>query len=87
MQRPLAETCQQSLPELISEAGQLAGLVQAKGLRYVDCPVAGRPDAAEVGELDEVRPIEAGGPEGGDAGTAGDERDAFVAEHGEGHGV
>lgn len=30
---------------------ELAGLVQAKGLRYVDCPVAGRPDAAEAGEL------------------------------------
>jgi 3-hydroxyisobutyrate dehydrogenase len=29
----------------------LAGLVKAKGLRYVDCPVAGRPDAAEAGEL------------------------------------
>src|SRR6185295_7610832 len=30
---------------------ELAGLVQAKGLRYVDCPVAGRPDAAQAGEL------------------------------------
>ena len=30
---------------------ELAGLVRAKGLRYVDCPVAGRPDAAEAGEL------------------------------------
>ena len=30
---------------------ELAGLVKAKGLRYVDCPVAGRPDAAEAGEL------------------------------------
>ena len=30
---------------------ELARLVQAKGLRYVDCPVAGRPDAAEAGEL------------------------------------
>jgi len=30
---------------------ELAGLVQARGLRYVDCPVAGRPDAAEAGEL------------------------------------
>lgn len=30
---------------------ELAGLVKAKGLRYVDCPVAGRPDAAEKGEL------------------------------------
>src|SRR5687768_16232185 len=29
----------------------LAGLVKAQGLRYVDCPVAGRPDAAEAGEL------------------------------------
>jgi 3-hydroxyisobutyrate dehydrogenase len=30
---------------------ELAGLAQAKGLRYVDCPVAGRPDAAAAGEL------------------------------------
>lgn len=30
---------------------ELAGLVRAKGLRYADCPVAGRPDAAEAGEL------------------------------------
>ena len=30
---------------------ELAGLVKARGLRYVDCPVAGRPDAAEAGEL------------------------------------
>jgi len=30
---------------------ELGGLVKAKGLRYVDCPVAGRPDAAEAGEL------------------------------------
>ena len=30
---------------------ELSRLVQAKGLRYVDCPVAGRPDAAEAGEL------------------------------------
>ncbi len=30
---------------------ELAGLAQARGLRYVDCPVAGRPDAAEAGEL------------------------------------
>jgi 3-hydroxyisobutyrate dehydrogenase len=30
---------------------ELAGIVKAKGLRYVDCPVAGRPDAAEKGEL------------------------------------
>lgn len=30
---------------------ELAQLVKAQGLRYVDCPVAGRPDAAEKGEL------------------------------------
>lgn len=30
---------------------ELSGLVKAQGLRYVDCPVAGRPDAAEAGEL------------------------------------
>ena len=30
---------------------ELSGLVKAKGLRYVDCPVAGRPDAAEAGQL------------------------------------
>jgi 3-hydroxyisobutyrate dehydrogenase len=30
---------------------ELATLVRAKGLRYIDCPVAGRPDAAEKGEL------------------------------------
>lgn len=30
---------------------ELSKLVQSKGLRYVDCPVAGRPDAAEKGEL------------------------------------
>jgi 3-hydroxyisobutyrate dehydrogenase len=30
---------------------ELSKLVQAKGLRYIDCPVAGRPDAAEKGEL------------------------------------
>lgn len=30
---------------------ELAGLAQKRGLRYVDCPVAGRPDAAEAGEL------------------------------------
>jgi 3-hydroxyisobutyrate dehydrogenase len=30
---------------------ELSKLVQAKGLRYMDCPVAGRPDAAEKGEL------------------------------------
>lgn len=30
---------------------ELCGTVQAKGSRYVDCPVAGRPDAAAAGEL------------------------------------
>jgi 3-hydroxyisobutyrate dehydrogenase len=30
---------------------KLAGLVRARGLRYVDLPLAGRPDAAEAGEL------------------------------------
>lgn len=30
---------------------ELSRIVAAKGLRYVDCPVAGRPDAAEAGEL------------------------------------
>lgn len=30
---------------------ELAGLVTAKGLRFVDCCVAGRPDAAEAGAL------------------------------------
>jgi 3-hydroxyisobutyrate dehydrogenase len=30
---------------------ELAGIVQARGLRYIDLPVAGRPDAAEAGEL------------------------------------
>lgn len=30
---------------------ELAGIVRARGLRYVDLPVAGRPDAAEAGEL------------------------------------
>ena len=30
---------------------ELSGRVKAQGLRYVDCPVAGRPDAAEAGEL------------------------------------
>ena len=30
---------------------ELSALVKAKGLRYVDCPVAGRPDAAEAGQL------------------------------------
>lgn len=30
---------------------ELAGKVAAMGLRYVDCPVAGRPDAAASGEL------------------------------------
>jgi 3-hydroxyisobutyrate dehydrogenase len=47
---------------------ELAGIVRAKGLRYVDCPVAGRPDAAAAGklavfagadeaDLDEIRPF------------------------------
>ncbi len=30
---------------------ELAGLTKAKGLRFVDCCVAGRPDAAEAGTL------------------------------------
>ena len=30
---------------------ELAALAQTKALRYIDCPVAGRPDAAEAGEL------------------------------------
>jgi 3-hydroxyisobutyrate dehydrogenase len=30
---------------------QLAGMVAARGLRYIDCPVAGRPDAAAAGKL------------------------------------
>jgi 3-hydroxyisobutyrate dehydrogenase len=30
---------------------ELSKTVQARGFRYVDCPVAGRPDAAEKGEL------------------------------------
>lgn len=30
---------------------ELAARVKARGLRYVDCPVAGRPDAAQAGEL------------------------------------
>jgi 3-hydroxyisobutyrate dehydrogenase len=30
---------------------ELSSLAKAQGLRYVDCPVAGRPDAAEKGEL------------------------------------
>jgi len=30
---------------------ELAGIVKRRGLRYVDLPVAGRPDAAEAGEL------------------------------------
>ncbi len=30
---------------------ELAGLAKAKGLRFVDCCVAGRPDAAEAGAL------------------------------------
>jgi len=29
----------------------LSGLAKAKGLRFLDCPVAGRPDVAEVGKL------------------------------------
>jgi 3-hydroxyisobutyrate dehydrogenase len=47
---------------------ELAGIVQGRGLRYIDLPVAGRPDAAEAGELrvyagcskeelDELRPV------------------------------
>ena len=47
---------------------ELAGIVRARGLRYIDLPVAGRPDAAEAGELrvyagctkeelDELRPV------------------------------
>lgn len=38
---------------------ELAGLVTAKGLRFVDCCVAGRPDAAEAGALH----IFVGGPD------------------------
>ena len=30
---------------------ELAGMVAARGLRYIDCPVAGRPDAAAAGQL------------------------------------
>jgi 3-hydroxyisobutyrate dehydrogenase len=30
---------------------ELAGLAAAKGLRFLDCPVAGRPDVAEAGTL------------------------------------
>jgi 3-hydroxyisobutyrate dehydrogenase len=30
---------------------ELAGLVTKRGLRYIDCPVSGRPDAAEAGDL------------------------------------
>jgi 3-hydroxyisobutyrate dehydrogenase len=30
---------------------ELAGIVVSKGLRYIDCPVAGRPDAAASGDL------------------------------------
>lgn len=30
---------------------ELAGMVRARGLRYIDLPVAGRPDAAQAGEL------------------------------------
>jgi 3-hydroxyisobutyrate dehydrogenase len=30
---------------------ELAGIVRSRGLRYIDLPVAGRPDAAEAGEL------------------------------------
>lgn len=47
---------------------ELAGLATAKGLRFMDCPVAGRPDVAEAGRLkvfaggarqdvDAVRPV------------------------------
>jgi len=47
---------------------ELAGIVRGRGLRYIDLPVAGRPDAAEAGELrvyagcsqeelDELRPV------------------------------
>ena len=47
---------------------ELAGIVRLRGLRYIDLPVAGRPDAAEAGELrvyagcsseelDELRPV------------------------------
>ena len=30
---------------------ELDGIVRGRGLRYVDCPVAGRPDAAAAGQL------------------------------------
>ena len=30
---------------------ELAGFVATRGLRYIDCPVAGRPDAAAAGQL------------------------------------
>jgi 3-hydroxyisobutyrate dehydrogenase len=30
---------------------ELSGIVRSRGLRYVDCPVAGRPDAAAAGKL------------------------------------
>ncbi len=30
---------------------ELAGIVAARGLRYIDCPVAGRPDVAAAGQL------------------------------------
>ena len=30
---------------------KLSGLAKAKGLRFLDCPVAGRPDVAEAGKL------------------------------------
>ncbi|MEE2760736.1 MAG: NAD(P)-dependent oxidoreductase, partial [Pseudomonadota bacterium] len=30
---------------------ELGGLAEAKGLKFMDCPVAGRPDVAEAGEL------------------------------------
>ena len=47
---------------------ELAGIVRARGWRYIDLPVAGRPDAAEAGELrvyagcskeelDELKPV------------------------------
>ena len=47
---------------------ELAGIVRKRGLRFIDLPVAGRPDAAEAGELrvyagcskeelDELRPV------------------------------
>lgn len=47
---------------------ELEAIVRARGLRYVDCPVAGRPDAAAAGQLaifagaaaadlEEIRPL------------------------------